>query len=199
MEKTEKIFFAEVDQKRKSVTPAWIALITILILLFIAMVSGLIVIRNNLKNLSFVNWQQIDRLPQISLDQKINSAKLSGNFSINSIELTEYLNLSDDSFPLKSTYAKIKPDLIVIYGRLKSSRLGLPVSLTMKPEVSDGQFKLTPQPTEMENIYLPQTTQTEIASALSNRISFDLQLANKTKLDRVEAKDDQLIFYLLNQ
>jgi len=199
MDPTEKNFFADIDKQRQTVTPAWAILIIILVLMFGLSIYGLIRVRSALKNLDFNAWNIDTNLPKISLGSKISELSKSGEsfeVSLNSVELSAYLNLSDDNFPLKNTYAKVKPDLVVIYGRLKSSRLGLPASISLKPEVVDGNLKFTSQPTDLEKIYMTQETQDKIASAFSNRISFDLNLSGKTKVDRVLALDNSLTIYI---
>jgi hypothetical protein len=199
MEETEKNFFGDIDKRRQSVTPAWTVLIIILVLFFSLSIYGLIRVRSAFKNINFDGWNIDSSLPKLSLSSRIADLSKNGgsfNLTLNSTELSAYLNLSDDSFPLKNTYAKINPGQVVIYGRLKSSRLGLPASITLKPEVADGNLKFSSQPTDLEKIYMSEDTQNKIASAFSNRISFDLNLSGKTKVDRVTAEDNLLTIFI---
>lgn len=201
MDPIEKNFFGEMDKKRKSVTPAWTILFVVLVLLFAVGIYGLVRVRNAYRKIDFAGWNIDTNLPKISLSNKIldQTKENNGNFSIslNSIELSAYLNLADDSFPLKNTYAKIKPDKVVIYGRLKSSRLGLPASITLRPEVQNNDIIFVNQPTEIENVYMPAETQQKISSAISNRVSMDLNLSGQTKVDKVIAEEDLLTFFIV--
>jgi hypothetical protein len=199
MEEAEKNFFAEVDQKRKSVAPAWTILTTILVVIAGLIILILFQIRNSLKNLNIDAWEIDTNPPQVSLSSEISElSKTQKTFdiSLSSTELSTYLNLSDDSFPLKNSYAKIKPETVVIYGRLKSSRLGLPASITLKPTVENEKVKFVSQPTEMEKIYMTAETQDKIASTISNRISFDLTLSGETKVESVATEENKLTIFL---
>lgn len=192
----EKDFFSELDKKRLSLTAPWIIVIITLAVVFSVAVFGLIKVRNVFSKLNFENWNP-DSLPKKSLSQKISELSKSnqGSFAIpvSSVELSAYLNLADENFPLNGAYAKIKPNIVVIYGRLRSSRFGLPVSISLKPRVADGSLIFENQPTDLEKIYMSNETRSRIALEITKRLTFDLNLEGKFKVDSFEEMDDKLV------
>lgn len=196
----EKDFFSELDKKRSSLTTPWIIVIISLAVVFSVAVFGLIKARNVFSKLNFENWN-LNSLPKKSLSQKISELSKSnqGSFTIpvSSVELSAYLNLADENFPLNGAYAKIKSDIVVVYGRLRSSRFGLPVSISLKPKVKDGNLVFEDQPTDLEKIYMSDETRAHIASEITKRLTFDLNLEGKFKVDSFEETDDKLIIKMV--
>ncbi len=197
----EENFFKEMDEKSRSLAKPWMILIVVLILIFGSAVYGLIRSRDNLRRMDFAGWNLNTNLPNLSLGKRISTLSQTQisdySFSVNSTELSAYLNLSDDNFPLKSTYTKIKPDVVVLYGRLRSSRFGLPVSITMKAEAKDGKLVLTPSPTELENVLLPTETQNLIASEISQRINLDINLSGKFQVGNINLNNDLMTINMI--
>lgn len=192
----EKDFFSELDKKRSSLTTPWIIVIITLVIIFGVAVFGLIQARKIFSKLNFENWN-LESLPKKSLSQKIlelsKSNQSSFVISISSSELSAYLNLSDENFPLNGAYAKIKSDKVIVYGRSRNSRFGLPVSISLKPKVIDGNLIFENQPTDLEKIYMSDETRAHIASEITKRLTFDLNLEGKFKVDSFEQGVDKLI------
>lgn len=203
MEEVEKNFFSEVDKQRQNLRTPWLVMILILVIIFGGCVWGLVKVRHSLRNLSFEGYIPDVNIPKLTLSSKISDlAKNAGNsFTIdaNSLELSAYLDLGSDSFPLKNTYSLVKQDKVVLYGRLKSSRLGLPVSVTLKPQVESGQVVFVSQPTDVEKIYMPEETRNQIAAEVTKRLAFDLNLSGGFAAQSVTATDNNLSILMVRK
>lgn len=197
MSDLEKNFYREVDQNRRSTRGPWLVLFSFLIIIFILAILALVKIRSTFSGLNFDLWNFDYQLPKIALSEKILTAAKETDqenlsIPINSTELSAYFNLTDEDFPLKNTYAKIKPTTIVIYGQLRTSRFGLPVSLTLVPGVSNGALIFSPSPTEVEAIIIPEEARRRTADEINKRVKFDFDLCQGFKVSSVEQTDDQL-------
>lgn len=197
MNDLEKNFFSEVDEKNHSTKTPWIGLFVFLIVIFVLAVIALVKIRGAFSELNFDLWNFDYQLPKITLSDKILSASKinsENDFSIpvNSTELSAYFNLADDNFPLKNTYAKIKPDTVVIYGQLKNNRLGLPISITLVAGVENSKLTFSSRPTEMESIIIPEETRLKTAEEINKRIKFDLDLCQGFDVLSISQVDDQI-------
>ena len=203
MDSNEKNFFGEVDKHRQNLRGPWLVMILLLLIIFCGCVWGLVSLRHSLQNLSFEGYIPDVNIPKVTLSSKISElSKTSGNdFVVNttSLELSVYLDLVNDSFPLKNTYSRIVKDKVVLYGRLKSSSLGLPVSATLAPQIQNGQVVFVSTPTEIEKIYMPEQTRNQIATEVSKRLNFDLNLSGGFQAQSVTATDNNLSILMVRK
>lgn len=199
----EDPFFSEVDKQRQSQTKNWTIVISLLIFIFALSIYGLLKIRNAFRNIDFAGWQIQSNIPKFSLGSEIENLSKSSEpefaLDINSLKLSAYLNLSDDSFPLLNTYAKINSDTVVIYGRLKSTRLKLPVSLTMKAEAVSGQVVFSNQSTDTEKIFMPTETQDSIVAGINKRLNFDLNLSGNFTIDSMTQSNNKISLKMIKK
>jgi len=199
MNESENNFFSEVDEKKNSLKFPWTILVVVFLIIIGLGTYGLLKIRNVFSNTDFNNWN-ISQGNNINLSQKIldlsNQDSSEVTLEISSIELSAYLNLEDENFPLKNTYAKIKPNEIKIYGRLKSSRFGLPASATFTPNVKDGNVNFENKPTDMEKIYMPGESRNNIAKKINERFTFDFSLRQHLIVTSILAEEDKLVLHL---
>lgn len=164
-----------------------VGILTILVLILILVVGGLFFIKNagwslTLKQFSF-------KKPGKAITSEISESEGLTRFRFTEGDLNKAIEKSGDSFPLKKTSAKIKPDGIEIIGKTSDSILGLKVNVTTLPKVESGELKYDIVSIKSSGLEAPKTVKDLINNQLSSFLSGYIPDANTVSVQKVDLYD----------
>lgn len=144
-EKFEKDFYLDLDKIRRKNCCSLPIITIFLIIVFIAIIYGLLYIKNYAKTgISYVasshNPNQKDLAASFIDKTGTLPSGETATLDFSDIELSQYLGIADSDFPLKNAKLSIDEQGIRLSGKTSQSIFSLPVKCVLKPKIEDNKL-----------------------------------------------------------
>lgn len=189
-------FYKELDHKRKSKTPFVTSMVFILIILFAVIVYGLWLLKISLTGTSIFSGTKNDNQYLTTEVGNAISGKKTGdliNVEISEKELSEFIGVGGNDFPLKKSSLRIKPEAINISGRIGSSFFALPVTIKCLAKAEDGTLKIEIDNNNSGLAMFPKSLKDSLNTYFDDTISTYTSDIGRIKVEEVVLKDKKLI------
>lgn len=181
--KPEESFYRDLDARNLSFLGFWVLTISILLLIFIALLWLAIYFKRNMNSSNLEDNAASENL--VSFSERLSNIKGDGHavMIFRDVEFAKASGALDDNFPLAGANFEIKKDSIYLKGRIKDSLIFWPVRLKILPEVKDQKFYFTLASDSWENIVIFGQDKEKIQS------TFDKNLNDSLKADGIIAEE----------
>lgn len=167
----EKEFYRELDKKKNRKNCSLPMIITLLLIIFILIIYFLLYIKNYTKiGIDYIAQNRSETQENLQSDFIDQTQKiLPGETLIleySDVEVSAYLGIYDDDFPLKRSSLRIEERGIIVSGRTNNNWYSLPVHTVVRPKIDGGQLTFVLDELASGSISLPKSIRDNVSQYL---------------------------------
>lgn len=167
----EKDFYRELDKKKNRSSCSLPMIIVLLVIIFIAIIYFLLYIKSYTKTgIDYIALNRSETQASLQADFIDKTQKIVPGGTLileySDVEVSSYLGIYDEDFPLKRSNLRIEERGIIVSGRTNDNWYSLPVHTVVRPKIDGGQLTFVLDELASGSISLPKSIRDNVSQYL---------------------------------